>query len=85
MAFNNILKKGQERGGEISFWLTGTDLATDSLRKFDELIGEAKLNSEVRHRKLSGKKYDWQAIMAAIRDVYREASGHQIDVASPDD
>ena len=83
ISFNNLLWIGNERGGEMSFWPLKDDLALNSLQKFDGLVGEVKSSSGFRHRRLSGN-YDWEAILAAIRDVYREASGHQIEAASPD-
>ena len=73
VSFNNLLWNGKERGGEISFWPVEDDLALDSISKIDELVGETTSKSRLRHRRLSGKKYDWEAIMAAIRDAYREA------------
>ena len=74
ISFNNLLWDGKERGGEISFWPTEDVIAPNALSKIDLLIGEPKSKSGVRHRRLSGKQYDWQAIMAAIEEAYREAS-----------
>ena len=81
-SFRNDLRTGKERGGEIKFWPPESDLASESLRRFDQLIGEPTSKDGVRYRRLSGKKYDWEAIMAAIRNAYREASGHPIKVES---
>ena len=76
VSFNNLLWSGKERGGEISFWRMEDDLAPNGLRKFDELIGEVKSDSGVRHRRLSRINGDeLNTILAAICDAYREASG----------
>ena len=75
VSFNNLLRNGKERGGEISFWPTEDDLAPNSLRKFDKLIGEVKSKSGVRHRRLSKmNESDLDAILTAIHDAYREAN-----------
>lgn len=76
VSFNNLLWSGKERGGEISFWRMEDNLAPNGLRKFDELIGEVKSDSGVRHRRLSRINGDeLNTILAAICDAYREASG----------
>lgn len=81
VSFNNLLKSG----GEISFWPTESDLAPSSLKKIEDLIGEVKSSSGVRHRRLSRiKESELDPILSAIRDLYREASGHQVEVTSPD-
>jgi hypothetical protein len=74
-SFRNDLRTGKERGGEIKFWPLEGDLASESLRRIDKLIGEATSKGGVRYRRLSGNNYDWEAIMAAIRNAYREANG----------
>ena len=87
VSFNNLLRYGTggaERGGEISFWPTESDSAPKTLYKFDELIGKVTSKGGERHRRLSGN-YDWDAILTAIRDIYREACGRQIEAASPDE
>ena len=86
VSFNNILRSGTsgaERGGEISFWRTEPASTLKSLSKFDELIGKVTSQSGQRHRRLSGD-YDWEAIMDAIRNAYREASGLRVKASSPD-
>ena len=76
VSFNNLLWNGKERGGEISFWPTEDDLAPNSLRKFDKLIGEVKSKSGVRHRRLSKmNESDLAAVLTAIHGAYREARG----------
>ena len=76
VSFNNLLKDGRERGGEISFWPTEGDLAPNSLRKFDKLIGEVKSKSGVRHRRLSKmNESDLAAVLTAVHGAYREAHG----------
>ena len=84
VSFDNLLSAGKERGGEIKFWPTGDILAPGSRHRVDELIG-ADTSQKARYRRLSQKKYDWDEILAAIQNAYREASGHQIEVASPQD
>ena len=83
VSFDNLLSAGKERGAEIKFWPTGDILAPGSRHRVDELI-DADTSQKARYRRLSQKKYDWDAILAAIQSVYREASGHQIEAASPD-
>ena len=84
VSFDNLLSAGKERGGEIKFWPTGDILAPGSRHQVDELI-DANTSQKARYRRLSQKKYDWDAILAAIQNAYREASGHQIEAASPQD
>ena len=88
VSFSNLLRTGTggaERGGEINFWPTESDSAPKALRKFDELIGEVKSKGGERHRRLSKiNESDLDAILTAVRDVYREAGVHQIETASPD-
>ena len=75
VSFNNLLWPGKERGGEISFWPTESDLAPHALRNIDKLVGEVKSNSGVRHRRLSRiNESDLDAILTTIGDVYREAN-----------
>ena len=79
VSFNNLLWIGNERGGEMSFWPLKDDLALNSLGKIDDLIGEVKSSSGVRHRRLSRiKESELDPILAAVRDVYREAGNQQI-------
>ena len=79
VSFNNLLGNGKERGGEISFWPTENNLAPNSLRKIDKLVGEVKSSSGVRHRRLSRiRESDLDTILTAIRDVYWEANGLSI-------
>ena len=85
VSFNNLLWSGKERGGEISFWPTEDGLAPNSLSRIDELVGETTSESGLRHRRLSGKKYDWEAIMVAIQDAYREAKGLTFEEGSSED
>ncbi len=82
VSFDNLLSAGKERGAEIKFWPTGDILSPDSRHRVDELI-DANTSQKARYRRLSQKKYDWDAILAAIQNAYREASGHQIEAASP--
>ena len=84
VSFNNLLWSGKEGGGEISFWPAENYWAPNSLRKIDDLIGEVKSKSGVRHRKLTGKKYDWNAIMVAIGDVYREVDSSSVGEGTPE-
>jgi len=87
VSFSNLLRTGTggaERGGEINFWPTESDSTPRALSKFDELVGKVTSNGGERHRRLSGN-YDWKAILTVIREVYQEASGHQIEAASADD
>lgn len=85
VSFNNLLWSGKERGGEISFWPTENDLAPVSLLRVDELIGAVTSKSGWRYRRLSRmSESDLNAILAAVRDIYREASGHQIKAGSSD-
>ena len=86
VSFNNLLKSGKERGGEISFLPSEGGLSLNALAEIDGLIGEVKSSSGVRHRRLSRiKESELDPILAAIRDLYLEASGHQIEAASADD
>ena len=79
VSFNNLLWIGNERGGEMSFWPLKDDLALNSLKKIDDLIGEVRSKSGFRHRKLSRiKESELDPILAAVRDVYREAGNQQI-------
>ena len=55
------------------------------LSRIDELVGETTSESGLRHRRLSGKKYDWEAIMVAIQDAYREAKGLTFEEGSSED
>ena len=74
VTFTNILQyKGKECGGEVAFLPGLADAAPESRLRIEELIGADVLKN--RYRRLSVKKYDWQAILAAIGDVYQEASG----------
>ncbi len=74
VTFTNILQyKGKECGGEVAFLPGLADAAPESRLRIEKLIGADVLKN--RYRRLSVKKYDWQAILAAIGDVYREASG----------
>ena len=76
VSFNNLLWNGKERGGEISFWPMENDLAPNSLRKFDKLIGEVKSKSGVRHRRLSKmNESDLPAVLTTIHGAYRETRG----------
>ena len=87
VSFSNLLRTGTggaERGGEINFWPTESDSTPRALSKFDDLIGKVTSKGRERHRRLSGN-YDWDAILTAIREVYLEASGHQIEAASPEE
>ncbi len=85
VSFNNLLWGGKERGGEISFWPTEDDLAPDSLLRVDELIGAVTSKSGWRHRRLSRiSESDLDTILTTVGDLYREASGHQIEAASSD-
>ena len=59
--------------------------ATVVLSRIDELVGETTSESGLRHRRLSGKKYDWEAIMVAIQDAYREAKGLTFEEGSSED
>ena len=72
-SFNNLLFQGG--AGEISFWPGWEGSAPNSPVRIGEIIGPVTSKSGVRHRRLSGKKYDWEAIMATIGGAYREASG----------
>ena len=76
VSFNHLLDRGG-RGGGISFWPALKDTGLESLRRIDDLIGEAKAPSGVRHRMLSVKKAadSVDEILAAIGDIYREANG----------
>ena len=74
VSFANLLQyKGKEYGGEISFWPTWDILAPGSRHRIDKLIA-AETSQKPRYRRLSQKKYDWEAILAAIRNAYQEAS-----------
>ena len=84
VSFDNLLSAGKERGGEIKFWPTGDILAPGTRHRVDELI-DADTSQKARYRRLSQKKYDWDAILAAIQNAYHEASGHEIEAASADD
>ena len=53
VSFNNLLWSGKEGGGEISFWPAENYWAPNSLRKIDDLIGEVKSKSGVRHREIN--------------------------------
>lgn len=84
VSFNNLLHKGG-RGGGISFWPALKDTCLKSLSRIDDLIGEAKAPSGVRHRRLSVKDTadSLEEILAAIGDVYREANGKQVEAGAP--
>ena len=83
VSFMNVLRyQGKERGGEIAFDPAWGHLAPGSLPRIEELINATM--SQLRFRRLSGKKYDWDSILATIREAYQEASRRQIEAASPD-
>ena len=64
------------REGEIHFWPAEDYIALESLLRIEELIGPVTSKSGWRHRRLSRiDEPDLEAILTAIRDVYREASG----------
>ncbi len=75
VSFNNLLFQGGS--GEISFWPGWEGIASNSLPRIGELIGQANSISGVRHRKLSTPKTSagLEAILAVITDAYREANG----------
>ena len=84
VSFNHHLRyKGVECGGEITFWPGAENFAPNSLPRIDELIGEAKSKSDLRHRRLSKAKTsaDLNAILAVINYAYREANGIETDAA----
>ena len=82
VSFGNYLT----REGEIHFWPTEDALAPKSLLRIEELIGAVTSKSGWRHRRLSRiNEADLETILTTVRDVYREASGHQIQTASHDD
>ena len=83
VSFNNLLDRGG-RGGGISFWPTQEGIAPKSLSRIDDLIGEAKAPSGVRHRMLSVTKTadSLGEILAAIGDFYREANGEQLEAGT---
>ena len=74
VSFNNLLWRGKERGGEITFLPNDASIAPNSLLRIDQLVGEAKSNSKIRHRRLS-KISDLDSILTTIRDAYLEANG----------
>ncbi len=82
VSFSNHLYKGG--GGEISIWSTQEGVAAESLSRIDDLIGPATSPSGVRHRRLSVRKTadNLEEILAVIGDVYREASGKQVDAGA---
>lgn len=81
---NLLLYKDRECGGEIAFWPAWGDLAPKTLPRIEELIKAT--TSQKRFRRLSRiNDSDLDAMLATIRNAYREASGHQTEVASPDD
>ncbi len=72
--FANILQyKGKECGGEIAFLPGLAVAAPESSCRIEDMIKAADL-LVTRYRKLSGKKYEWEAILDAIGDAYEEAS-----------
>lgn len=72
--FVNILQyKGKECGGEIAFLPGLAHAAPESRPRIEQLIDADVLKN--RYRRLSVKRYDWEAILSAIGDAYREASG----------
>ena len=78
VTFTNILRyKGKECGGEIAFLPGLADAAPESSPRIEKLIDAADLGV-TRYRRLSVKKYDWDAILAAIQNAYREAGNQQI-------
>ena len=84
VSFMNVLQyKGKECGGEIVFWSTWDNLAPKSMDQIEVLIDATM--SQNRFRRLSGKKYDWDAILATIREAYQEANCYQTEAASTDD
>ena len=83
VSFMNVLRyKGKEGGGEIAFDPAWGHLAPGTLPRIETLINATM--SQHRFRKLSGKKYDWDSILATIHEAYQEASDHQIEAASSD-
>ena len=77
VSFMNVLQyKGKECGGEIVFWSTWDSLSPKSTAQIEKLINATM--SQDRFRRLSGKKYDWESILATIHGAYRESNGHQI-------
>ena len=85
VSFNNNLRGGKERAGEINFRPTENDLAPVSLLRVDELIGPVTSQNGWRDRRLSKiSESDLDTILTTVGDLYREASGHQIEPASSD-
>lgn len=73
VSFNNLLF--QEGAGEITFWPEWKGSAPNSLAKIDGLIGSAKSNSGIRHRRLSRlNACALQDILTTIQDAYKEAN-----------
>ncbi|MCY4417201.1 MAG: endonuclease NucS [Chloroflexi bacterium] len=74
VTFTNILEyKGKEYGGEIAFLPELANAAPKSRPHIEQLIGADVLKN--RYRRLTVKKHDWDAILAAIGEAYREATG----------
>ena len=85
VSFNNNLRGGKERAGEINFRPTKDDLAPVSLLRVDELIGPVTSQNGWRDRRLSKiSESDLDTILTTVGDLYREASGHQIEAAPSD-
>lgn len=85
VAFNNNLRNGNGCAGEIMFPPLKDDLPPDSLLQVDEVLGTVTSKTGWRQKRLSVmSESDLDAILTAIHYAYREASGHQIETASPD-
>ena len=81
VSFGNYLT----REGEIHFWPTEDALAPKSLTRIEGLIGPVTSKSGWRHRRLSRMdESDLDSILTAVRDLFWEASGHQIEASPPD-
>ena len=75
VSFNILFSRGGL--GEITFWPGWEDVVPSSLGSIDALVGPARLQNGVRHRRLSVSKTrdNLDAILDAIKEAYREANG----------
>ena len=75
VSFNNLMFDGGI--GEISLWQGWEELALESQRRIDGLVGSVRSPSGVRHRRLSkaGTSGDLDNILTAISQVYQKPTG----------
>lgn len=82
--FNNNLPGRSPVGAQIGFQTGWEEIAPNSLARLNDLIGPDTSKDGVRWKMLSAMD-DVEAVLTVICNAFREASGHQIEAASPQD